>query len=164
MSVSEAIEAVKKISGGLVILRGSEQYDKITGSYFSELERELKPECFLVPNSASQVADIVKAIKPFALLSKVAICGFGQQATPAVANVRDSLTIHLRNLRGVKIDMERKIASVAAGEQMGNVYEAVNAAGLGVMGNRHSNGGIGGDALQGWFYCLSSIFPRCNSF
>ncbi|KAI1370568.1 hypothetical protein F4677DRAFT_438049 [Hypoxylon crocopeplum] len=32
---------------------------------------------------------------------------------------------------------------------MGNVYETVSATGLGVLGNRHSSGGIGGDALQG---------------
>lgn len=150
MSVLKAIEAVKReVSAGLVVLPGSEEYDKILESYFSELERELKPACFLTPSSASQVADIVEAIKPFAGPSSVAICGSGQQATPAVANVRDGLTIHLRNLRGVELDTEKKVVSVAAGEQMGQVYETVMAAGLGVVGNRHSSGGIGGDAVQG---------------
>jgi FAD/FMN-containing dehydrogenase len=101
------------------------------------------------PNSAAQVAEILKAIQPFADRSKVAICGSGQQTTPAVANVRDGLTIHLRNLRGVKIDAQRKTVSVAAGEQMGKVYENLGAAGLSVVGNRDSAGGIGGDAVQG---------------
>lgn len=149
MSVSDAIEAVKNISSDLAVLPESEEYDAIIKSYFSELERELKPACFLTPNSASQVADIVKAIKPFASHSNIAICGSGQQATPAVANVRDGLTIHLRNLRGVEIDVEKNVVSVAAGEQMGKVYETVMAAGLGAVGNRHSSGGIGGDAVQG---------------
>ncbi|RYP64890.1 hypothetical protein DL769_006498 [Monosporascus sp. CRB-8-3] len=134
MSVSNAIEAVKKISSDLVVLLESEEYDEITKSYFSELERELKPACFLTPSSASRVVDIVKAIKPFALRSNVAVCGSGQQATTAVANVRDGLTIHLRNLRGVEIDAEKKVVSVAAGERMGKVYEKVMAAGLGVAG------------------------------
>lgn len=31
---------------------------------------------------------------------------------------------------------------------MGKVYENVTALGLGVVGNRHSSGGIGGDAVQ----------------
>ncbi|KAI0006958.1 FAD-binding domain-containing protein [Xylariaceae sp. FL0662B] len=149
MSVSDAIEAVKKISSDLVVLPGSEEYDEITKSYFSALERELKPACFLTPSSPSQVADIVKAIKPFAGRSTVAVCGSGQQTTPGLANVRDGLTIHLRKLRGVELNAEKKIVSVAAGEQMGKVYEVVTAAGFGVTGNRHSSGGIGGDALQG---------------
>ncbi|KAI0842313.1 FAD-binding domain-containing protein [Hypoxylon sp. FL0890] len=149
MSVLDAIEAVEKISRDLVILPESEQYDEISKSYFSELERELKPACFLTPTTTSQVADIVKAIKPFSLLSAVAVCGAGQQATPMVANVRGGLTIHLRNLRGIEIDMENNVVLVGAGERMGNVYESVMAAGLGVLGNRHSSGGIGGDAVQG---------------
>ncbi|RYO88963.1 hypothetical protein DL764_008653 [Monosporascus ibericus] len=127
MPLSDAIEAVKRISRDLVVLPGSEEYDGITKSYFSELERELKPACFLTPSSVSQVADIVKAIKPFAGRSTVAICGSGQQATPGVANVHHGLTIHLRNLRGIEIDTEKKIVSVAAGERMGKVYETVMA-------------------------------------
>ncbi|KAI1451455.1 FAD-binding domain-containing protein [Annulohypoxylon moriforme] len=149
MSVAGAIEAARQISGDLVVLPGAETYNELTKSYFSELERELKPACFLTPSSPAQVADIIKAIKPLGLLSKVAICGAGQQATPGVANVRDGLTIHLKNLRGITLDPGNKYVSVAAGEKMGDVYEAVIKAGLGVVGNRHSTGGIGGDAVQG---------------
>ncbi|KAH8681717.1 hypothetical protein BX600DRAFT_505375 [Xylariales sp. PMI_506] len=149
MSVVSAIEAVKKLSNSLVVLPESSEYDEITKSYFSELERELKPACYLTPTSASQVADILKTIKPFATGLQIAICGSGQQATPAVANVRDGITIHLRHLRGIELDTENNVVSVGAGEQMGRVYEKVMAAGLGVVGNRHSSGGIGGDAVQG---------------
>ncbi|XDG09978.1 hypothetical protein ABKA04_009593 [Annulohypoxylon sp. FPYF3050] len=115
MSVSETIEAVQNISSESVVLPGAEEYDELTKSYFSELERELKPACFLTPSSPSQVAAILKAIKPFGLQSKVAICGAGQQATPGVANVRDGITIHLKNLRGITVDPGNKIVSVAAG-------------------------------------------------
>lgn len=169
MSVLEAIEAIQKISSELVVLPGAEEYDELTNSYFSELERELKPACFLTPSSPSQVAGILKAIKPFGLQSKVAICGGGQQATPGVANVRDGITIHLKNLRGITIDPGNKIVSVAAGEKMGDVYEAVIDAGLGVVGNRHSSGGIGGDAVQGKSQCsiglsCSNLFRRSVIF
>ncbi|OTA58986.1 FAD-binding domain-containing protein [Hypoxylon sp. EC38] len=149
MGVSEAIEAIQKISSELVVRPGTEEYDELTKSYFSELERELKPACFLTPNSPSQVAGILKAIKPFGLHSKVAICGAGQQATPEVANVRGGITIHLKNLRGIKLNPGNKTVSVAAGEKMGAVYEVLIDASLGVVGNRHSSGGIGGDAVQG---------------
>ncbi|ROV87431.1 hypothetical protein VSDG_09840 [Cytospora chrysosperma] len=148
-SVSKAIEAIKRVSSDLVVLPESEEYNEIIESYFTELERELKPACFLTPGSALQVAEIVKALKPFADGLKFITCGSGQQATPGIANVRDGLTIHLRNLKGVELDTNKKIVSVAAGEQLGKVYDTVMAAGFGVVGNRHSSGGIGGDAVQG---------------
>jgi FAD/FMN-containing dehydrogenase len=149
MSILEAINILRQISNDLVVLPEAQAYNEITNSYFTELERELKPACFLVPKSPEEVASILKAVKPFAEGLKIAICGAGQQATPEVANVHDGLTIHLRNLQGVEINVEKSMVSIAAGEKMGNVYEKVMAAGFGVVGNRHSSGGIGGDAVQG---------------
>lgn len=149
MSIPDAVKAVSAISNDLVALPGSDEYEKLAGSYFTELERELKPACFMTPGSASQVADILRAIKPFTKPSTLAICGAGQQATPGVANVGDGITIHLRKLRGIQINKEKETVSVGAGELMGDVYGAVTAAGLGVVGNRHSSGGVGGDAIQG---------------
>lgn len=146
---SKAIEAIASLPGDLVVLPGTEKYNEITNSYFSELERELKPRCFVTPGSATQVSTILQALKPFADEIKIAVCGAGQQATPGVANVHDGITIHLRNLRGIEVDTEKKIVSIAAGERMGDVYDAVSAAGFAVAGNRHSSGGVGGDALQG---------------
>lgn len=149
MSVPQAIQAVQNVSSELVVLPDSQAYDAITKSYYTELERELKPSCYLTPGSAKQLSEIVKAIKPFANSLRVAVCGSGQQATPAVANVQDGLTIHLQNLKGIDLNREKNLVSISAGERMGSVYEKVTAVGLGVMGNRHSSGGIGGDALQG---------------
>ncbi|KAI0393852.1 hypothetical protein F5Y17DRAFT_476367 [Xylariaceae sp. FL0594] len=151
MSTAEAIQAVEKISGALVARPGSTEYEELRASYYTELERELKPACFFTPSSARDVADIISAIKPFteALASKIAICGAGQQCTPGVTNVQDGLTMHLRGLRGIEIHADREVVSVGAGERMGDVYEKVMAEGLGVVGNRHSTGGIGGDAVHG---------------
>lgn len=161
-SVPDAIEAITQISSNLVVLPGSEQYDEITESYFSELERELKPSCFLVPSSASEVSQILKTLRPFAEGIKFAVCGSGQQATPGVANVKDGITIHLQNLRGVELNTGKKTVSVAAGERWGKVYETVMAAGLGVVGNRHSSGGIGGDVVQGELFLLSVASRRLS--
>lgn len=151
MAATQAAQAIKEISDDLVVSTESETYNEITESYFSELERELEPEYFVLPQSAQQVSQVLKACRPFAGDLRIAICGAGQQCTPGVANVRDGLTIHLRNLKGVQVDEGTKIVSVAAGEKMGSVYEKLVGLGLGVAGNRHSSGGIGGDALQGKF-------------
>jgi len=78
MSIRDAIEAVERTSSSRVVLPDSKEYDEIIESYFSELERELKPACFLTPRSSLEVAEIVKAVKPFkSLKGKVAICGAG---------------------------------------------------------------------------------------
>ncbi|PSN73621.1 FAD-binding domain-containing protein [Corynespora cassiicola Philippines] len=148
MSVAKAISVVKAISADIVVSPEDQIYDDITKSYFTGLNRDLKPAAYLVPSLATQVADIVKAIKPFAQNLKIAVAGAGQQATPKVSNVSDGLTIHLRKLLGVEVDKEKKTVSVAAGEKWGNVYDKVMALGFGVVGQRHSTGGIGGDAIQ----------------
>ncbi|KAH7310807.1 hypothetical protein B0I35DRAFT_439735 [Stachybotrys elegans] len=149
MSIPKAIEAVQKISTKLVALPDSEEYNEIIKSYYTELERELRPACFLTPYSPGDVADILKALKPLLDSPVVAIAGAGQQTTPGAANIQGGITIHLRNLRGIDIDEEHKTISVGAGENMGHVYEKAAAMGLGVAGNRHARGGIGGEALQG---------------
>jgi FAD/FMN-containing dehydrogenase len=151
MAASRAAQAIKEISSDLVVSPKSGVYDEILKSYFSEVERELKPAYFITPRSAQQVSQVLRVCKSFAGDLQIAICGAGQQPTPVVANVRDGLTIHLRNLKGVQVDEEKKIVSVAAGERMGNVYEKLVGLGLGVAGNRHSSGGVGGDAVQGNF-------------
>lgn len=54
--------ALKAISDDLIVLPGGEAYDEITKSYFSELERELKPACYLTPRSADTVSELVKVL------------------------------------------------------------------------------------------------------
>jgi FAD/FMN-containing dehydrogenase len=126
-------------------------YDEILKSYFLEVKRELKPAYFIILRSAQQVSQVLRVCKSFASNLQIAICGASQQPTPGVANIRDRLTIHLRNLKGVQVDEEKKIVFVAAGERMGNVYEKLVGLSLGVAGNRHSSGGVGGNAVQGNF-------------
>jgi FAD/FMN-containing dehydrogenase len=158
MAASRAAQAIKKISSNLVVSPQSEVYDEILKSHFSEVERELKPAYFITPRSAQQVSQVLEVCRPFAGDLQIAICGAGQQSTLRVADVRDELTVHLRNLKGIQIDKEKKIGSVAAGERMGNVYEKLISLGLGVAGNRHSSGGIGGDAVQVSSRNLSGFF------
>ncbi|KAJ3567881.1 hypothetical protein NPX13_g6614 [Xylaria arbuscula] len=112
MSTPDAINAVKTISSDLL---GSDDYDKLA-AYFTELEQ------------------ILKAIKPFAKPRSLSICGAGRQATPGVADVGDGITIHLRKLRRIHVDKEKRIVSVGAGELMGVVNKKAAAAGLGVVG------------------------------
>ncbi|KAF2836652.1 FAD-binding domain-containing protein [Patellaria atrata CBS 101060] len=67
-----------------------------------------------------------------------------------VADVEQKITIHLRRLKGVEVDIDKKIVKIAAGKR------------LAVSGCRSSNGGIGGLSIHGalshfpsqrWFIC-----------
>lgn len=148
MTFQGFIQATKSLSTDLVAVPGTQRYDDLGASYYSGLNRDLKPACFVTPSTAAQLSDAVKLLKSVAPAASVAICGHGQQATPGVNSVRNGITIHLGNLKGVKVDSTMKIVSVSAGETMGHVYEEAAAHGLAVVGNRHSKGGIGGDAVQ----------------
>lgn len=59
MSIPDAIKAVETISSDLVALLGSDEYSKLAVSYFTEVERELKPACFVTSSSASQVGSLI---------------------------------------------------------------------------------------------------------
>jgi FAD/FMN-containing dehydrogenase len=101
MAATRAAQDIERISDDRIVAPESEAYDKITKSYFSEVEHELRPAYFITPRSTQQASQILNACKPFANNLQIAICGGGQQCTPGVANVRDGLTIHLGNLKGV---------------------------------------------------------------
>jgi hypothetical protein len=73
--MSRAIEAVARKRSDVVVLPESQLYDTILGSYFSGLERALRPACFMTPSSVTDVVDIIEAIRPFSNRLKVAVCG-----------------------------------------------------------------------------------------
>ena len=127
---------------------GDAKYEGIIATYFTDLNRDIKPAAFVTPSSAAEVAEVVKTLKATTGPSTVTITGAGQQATPGVSTVRDGLVIHLQNLRCVELKENKIIVPVAAGDKLGKVYELVQAKVLAVVGNRHSSDGIGGDTVQ----------------
>ncbi|KAI1390595.1 FAD-binding domain-containing protein [Hypoxylon trugodes] len=78
-----------------------------------------------------------------------AIRGAGQQPLEACSNIEDGITLSLRRLADIKLKPENNVVAVGAGALWGQVYERVQAAGLGVGGSRSAKGGIGGLSLSG---------------
>jgi FAD/FMN-containing dehydrogenase len=158
MSVSEAIDALKAISESLVVLPGSEEYEKVNGSYLSTFESQLKPAAFALPSTTQDVTAILKALTPFEDKVPVAICGAGQQPAAGVANVANGITIHMQRFKGVKLSQDRSFVSIAPGETWGNVYKTLEPEGLSASGGRASTGGIGGLATHGTYPSILNVY------
>lgn len=161
MVSSQAIEALKKaLLTDNFIPHGTQQYDELNSSYLSGLESDLQPAYIFQPRSKEEVATFLKTFTPFINKDKFAIRGAGCQPDPGCANIQDGITVDLGLLTGV--DIQEGVVRIGAGERWGNVYEKLDATGLGVSGSRSSKGGIGGLSLEG----LSQIdvsLPFCSS-
>ena len=80
---------------------------------------------------------------------KVAIRGGGHTPWAGAANIHDGLVIDLRKLAGVKVDQEKKMVSIGAGERWGSVYKTLAEQGLATYGGRVSSAGCAGLILGG---------------
>jgi len=137
--------------GAKVYLPGSEGYTESTGSYFSAFENEVQPAGIVQPTSTEEVVEVIKAIREPGLAGKVkvAIRGGGHTPWAGAANIHDGLVIDLRKLAGVKVDQEKKMVSIGAGERWGSVYKTLAEQGLATYGGRVSSAGCAGLILGG---------------
>jgi FAD/FMN-containing dehydrogenase len=144
-------EALAATVGAKVYLPGSDGYTESAGSYFSAFENELRPAAVVQPSSTEEVVDIIKAIREPGLAGKVkvAIRGGGHTPWAGSANIHDGLVIDLRKLTGAKVDQEKTIVSIGAGERWGNVYKTLGEQGLATYGGRVSSAGCAGLILGG---------------
>ncbi|KAI1123366.1 FAD-binding domain-containing protein [Nemania abortiva] len=152
MSAAPAIEALKKaIPEGQLCVQGTDEFNKLNGSYLSVLESEITPAAIVLPNTSEDVSKFLKTIKPFVISRQTAFAvrGAGQQPLPGCANIQDGITVDLSQLTEIDLDLGAGIVSIGAGARWGKVYEKVSEKGLGVTGSRSSAGGIGGLALAG---------------
>ncbi|PQE14054.1 oxidoreductase FAD-binding protein [Rutstroemia sp. NJR-2017a BBW] len=155
--MSQAIEALQRnLSGSLLVLRNTTEYDELNTSYLSALESDLSPACIFLPSTKEQIAEFIEVIGPFVDAGEVAfaIRGAGQVPLPGAANIANGITMDLRNLTGV--ELADGYVSVAAGERWSSVYSKLSAVGLATTGSRSGNGGIGGLALEGGLSFFSS--------
>ncbi|KAI1503820.1 FAD-binding domain-containing protein [Biscogniauxia marginata] len=152
MPAVPTIEALKKVfPAEQLYVRGTDEFDKTNGSYLSALENDITPAAIVLAKTTKDVSNFLITIKPFIASGETAfaIRGAGQQPLPGCANVQDGVTLDLRMLTGVELDLDSGIVSIAAGERWGAVYEKLHDHGLGVTGSRSAKGGTGGLALAG---------------
>ena len=108
----------------------------------------MTPSCIVSPTSANDVETAVKTLislsKTSVLACKFAIRGGGHTPWAGSANINAGVTIDLRSIDKVSVNAEGNVTSVGAGSVWGDVYRAMDAKKLTVVGGRGSSIGVGG--------------------
>lgn len=136
------------------------EYQESTTSYFTFFENELEPSCVVRPQSAEDVATIIKVLRPLALAGdvKIAIRGGGHTPWAGAANIQEGVTVDMQNITGVDFDPHTKLVKIGSGERWENVYSTLGQQGLAVAGGRVSKVGVAGLIAGGSF--LAAHFPK----
>ncbi|KAF2171898.1 hypothetical protein M409DRAFT_50514 [Zasmidium cellare ATCC 36951] len=128
-------------------LSGQQGYTALQSGYWSSFQRDVEPFCFLEPTTPQDVAQILKILKglgcPFAVKSG------GHAAFAGASSAAEGFTVSLRRFREVSVGEDRRTTRVGTGNTWGEVYEELRPRGLGVVGGRVKNIGVGGLVLGG---------------
>lgn len=151
MSGSEILDALAGVLQEPVLHRGSEEYEKENGSYFSAFESEIKPSYIVKPTNVTQVQNVIKVLRPHLLAGQcqMAVRGTGHTPFAGSANVQDGVTVDTRGLKGVALNDDKSIVEIAAGETWASVYAELEKHGLTVAGGRVGRIGVAGLLLGG---------------
>ncbi|SPQ23618.1 c707416b-dcfe-49b6-ad34-7f99f2c61f99 [Thermothielavioides terrestris] len=138
--------------------RGSDEYDKANGSYFSAFENEVKPLYIAKPATVEQVQRLVEALRPHVIAGscRIAIRGEGHTPFAGSANVQDGVTIDMRRLKGITLSADRSTVEIAVGETWTTVYTELEKHGLTVAGARVGGIGVAGFILGGGLSMFST--------
>lgn len=134
--------------GGELIEPGSSEYDGARAVFNGMIDR--RPVVIARCHAASDVAAAVKLARGQDL--PLSVYGGGHGVTGA-AVVDDGVTVDLRGMKGITVDVEAKTARVEAGCTWGEVDAATQEHALAVTGGRVSGTGVAGLTLgsgSGW--------------
>ncbi|KAI1842929.1 hypothetical protein JX266_010947 [Neoarthrinium moseri] len=141
-TVLGAIAGVLEASA--ILQPDSAEYEQDNHSYFSAFENELDPSVIAKPNSAKQVQDLIKALRPHIIAGSVqiAIRGSGQTPFAGSANIDNGVTIDLRDLKGITLSEDRSTVAIGVGETWANVYAELEQQHLTTPGGRVARLGV----------------------
>ena len=145
--MSDFTAAIGSFSGELIEL-GSSEYDEARTVFNGMIDR--RPAVIARCHSASDVVAAVKLARAEEL--PLSVYGSGHGVTGA-AVVDDGVTIDLRGMKGITVDLATKTARVEAGCTWGEVDAATQEHALAVTGGRVSTTGVAGLTLgsgSGW--------------
>ncbi|TVY86192.1 Bifunctional solanapyrone synthase, partial [Lachnellula willkommii] len=117
-------------------------------SYFTPQASAVHPLCFITPQTATDVSDVVQS------LTSTGDCIFairsgGHTWFPDASNAPSGVTIDLRGLNSIDVNAENSSASVGIGNTWDSVYTKLDSLGLSVAGGRVAGVGVGGLTLGG---------------
>ena len=118
----------------------------------------MTPACRALPVSAKEVSSIFNILKE--TKCHFAIKSGGHSQHPGASTADRGVTIDLAKMNTVEVSKDRKSVYVGAGSQWLDVYDAVEAEGLLVVGGRVADVGVGG-LLTGGKSTLPASYLYC---
>ena len=138
------IERLRAAMRGEVHLPGDPGWDHARQAW--NLAADQRPELVAIPETISDVQLAVRFAAEHGLA--VSVQGTGHWA-PAIASLEGAVLINTRALRGVDIDVERRIARVCAGDLWEDVTGPASAHGLAPLAGSSPDVGVVGYTLGG---------------
>jgi len=140
----------------MVELPGTPGYEEGQTAYYSSMQMAFTPACRASPQSAANVASIVKeAVKseiPFAVHSG------GCFMTPGGSNIgQEGFTIDLAGLSTIEIAQDKKSVKFGPGNRWGAVFTALAEQGLHAVGGRDPGVGTGGYLMGGESHAIAYV-------
>lgn len=148
---------VALLGAARVIFPGGEGYTDNLASYHSPQAAAVQPACFVAPQTVSEVSKIVKSLSSACHDDDFALRGGGHMWFTGSNNIQNGVTIDLRGLDDISLNVGRDTVDVGAGATWDQVYEFLEPYGLGVAGGRAAGVGVGGLTLGGG---ISYFGPR----
>ncbi|KAG4030442.1 hypothetical protein MFRU_012g01760 [Monilinia fructicola] len=137
-----------RVLKGRVSFPGSAVYES-EQLYWSSQQADTRPACRVTPTSAEDVSTTIQVLRsqgcPFAVKSGGHACFAG------ASSIQSAVVIDLSQLDQIKILREKMEVSVGAGVRWSDLYPAMDAAKIGVVGGRAVGIGVGGLTLGGGF-------------
>ncbi|KAF2110068.1 hypothetical protein BDV96DRAFT_651221 [Lophiotrema nucula] len=149
-AVSES-SAIKSVQNALSIEYLNEQND-----YWSTACGDLKPSCILYPNTAEEVAAIVKILNQNN--DTFVVKSGGHNPNKYFASINGGPLLSTRDLNEVTFDASSMTVRVGPGNQWDEVQEALKDSGVTVVGGRIGEVGVGGYVLGGGLSFLSAKY------
>ncbi|KAI1261151.1 hypothetical protein F5Y18DRAFT_440682 [Xylariaceae sp. FL1019] len=122
---------------------GSDAYNESVSSYIF-VNRRQAPACIVSPTTATQVAQVLRALE-FCSNYSIAVRSGGHSPNRGFSNTDNGITLDLRKLQEVKMHRTKSgILSVGTGALWADVYAYLDPMNLTVVGSRVVSVGAGG--------------------
>ena len=134
-AAKRACEKIELAVPDSVSYRLSLSYTSEVTSYWSQVPRDLKPACLVLPKSAEDVAAAVRVLNDYPDV-EFAVKSGGHDPNARHASVQDGVLISMKDLTGTTYDDEKGLAYVKPGGEWNDVIGALDPQGVAVVGGR----------------------------
>lgn len=134
-STKKACAEISVAAPNRVSTRFTIPYTSEVLSYWSTALRDPRPACVVLPQSAGEVAAVVKVLNKYPGV-QFAVKSGGHDPNVRHSSVQDGVLISTKDLNGVVYDAERQLAFVKPGGEWNDVSGPLDEQGVAIVGGR----------------------------